>query len=102
METQDLETAYLEVMMDEPGTSLAEFMERVAAGRYGAQSAERLTEFLHGVERNILGSIHTRAAANPRFAEEAPDRAEAVREEIASLLVRFARAPAGPRSLPQN
>lgn len=97
MATDELQAAYLEVMMDEPGTSLEEFMVRVDQGRYGAHSAERITAFLHAVERNILGSIGTRAANNPAFAAEAEDRADEVRGRIAELVARYA-----PRSKAQS
>lgn len=94
MDAGELQAAYLEVMLDEPGTSLAEFMERVAAGRYGPlPSGEAAATFLREVERNILGSILTRAANNPSFAAEAEARAEATREQIAGLIARFGGHP---------
>jgi|GEM_PF-6100449 len=102
METEDLQAAYLEVMMEEPGTSIATFMQRVADGRYGPQSPARVAEFLRGVERNILGSIETRAATNPRFAQEAEERADAIREEIVALIARFGTDAAHSRPSPQN
>lgn len=95
MGTEDLRLAYLELMMEEPGTALETFLERVAHGRYGPQNGMDITEFLHDVERNILSSIQTRAATNPRWAEQAEERSEETREEISALIARFARdAPA--------
>jgi len=90
MGSLELQAAYLELMMDEPGTSLEAFMERVAAGSCGPQSGEEIATFLDGVERAILGSIRTRAATNHHFAQEADDRADATRERMSALVARFA------------
>lgn len=97
MGVQELRQAYLELMMDEPGSSLEAFLRRVATGDYGPQRGDEIEAFLHEVERDILGSIQTRAATNPRFGEIAEERAEETRENIAGLIRRFAAPPPDPR-----
>lgn len=94
---EELRQAYLELMMGEPGTSLEAFLQRVAAGDYGPRRGDEIEAFLHEVERDILGSIQTRAATNPRFADIAEERAEETRENIAGLIRRFAAPPPAPR-----
>lgn len=88
MAVEDLERAYLELMMEEPGTSLETFTERVLAGAFGPQEPEAVVTFLKAVERMILGSIQTRAGASGQAAAEADERAEEQRERVAQLIAR--------------
>ena len=88
MAVEDLEAAYFELMMEEPGTTLEAFVDRVLAGTYGAQETETVVAFLKRVERMILGSIQTRASSSAHAAAEAEDRAEEQQELVARLVAR--------------
>ncbi len=88
-----LRTAYLELMMDEPGTPLGAFMERVARGDYGAHTAQQLVDFLRTIERDTVASIEAQAAAHPGLASHAEERVEEARAEIDALLRRYAAPP---------
>lgn len=88
MSVEDLEAAYFEVMMEEPGTPLEAFLERVLSGAAGAHDPDTVIAFLRRVERMILGSIQTRASASAAAAAEADEKAEQQRELIARLVVR--------------
>ena len=85
---EDLEAAYFEVMMEEPGTTLEAFLERVLSGALGPHDNDTLVAFLRRVERMIVGSIQTRAAASAAAAAEADEKAEEQRELIARLIAR--------------
>ncbi len=91
MAVDDLESHYFELMMSEPGTSLDTFLERAIAGEFGAQDTDTLVAFLRRVERMILSSIQTRAAASPGAAEDAERLAEDQRLHIADLVARVRR-----------
>ncbi len=88
-----LRAAYLDLMMDEPGTPLNAFMERVARGDYGAHTTEQLADFLRAVEHDTVASIEAQAAAHPGLAGHVEERVEDARAEIDALLRRYAAHP---------
>lgn len=95
MAAEDLRRAYLDLMLEEPGTPLDAFLERVAAGEFGRQPPEAVEQFLRGVERDMLASIRTHAEASPGLAGEVEDRIQETQAEIADLIRRYARTANG-------
>ena len=91
MGVEDLREAYMEAMMDDPALGLEGFLRQVAEGRHGAQAPDEIRAFLHSVERDIVGSIHTKAGASPGAAQDAERLIDERREEIANLIERYAR-----------
>lgn len=86
---QELREAYLDAMMEDPGLGLEGFLKRAASGQFGPQTKEDLLEFLRGVERDIVASVHTKAGANPGAAADAERLIEERREQIAALAARY-------------
>jgi peptide subunit release factor 1 (eRF1) len=80
-------------MLDDPALGLEGFLREVAAGRHGRRERQEILDFLQGVERDILGSIQTRAAAGGQRAEEAERLSEECRERMAALAAKYARQP---------
>lgn len=87
---QRLMRLYEELFAEEPGLSLERFLERVAAGEFGAFAAAEIAEFLRAVEAQILANIETMLEANPHLLPLRDQRVEETRAEIARLLERFA------------
>lgn len=82
---RELKTAYLEVMMDEPGTPLSEFLDRALAHQYGVQTRDVLLAFLIDVERDTVSSIYMQIEAHPALYETVSERIEEVRASFAEL-----------------
>ena len=91
MGVDELREAYLEAMMDDPALGLEGFLRQVAEGQHGVHGSEEIREFLHTVERDIVGSIYTKAGANPGAAQDVERLIDERREEIANLIARYAR-----------
>jgi hypothetical protein len=91
-EPQPLRTAYLEAMLEDPSLGLEGFLRQVAAGRYGPRERAEILEFLRGVERDIVGSIHTKAASSGATPEEVERLVEERRQHLAELAARYAGA----------
>ncbi len=91
MSLEELRAAYMEAMMEDPALGLQGFLRQVAEGQHGEHPPEEIRAFLHSVERDIVGSIHTRAGANPGAGSDAERLIEERREEIADLIARYAR-----------
>ena len=89
MSLQELREAYLDAMMEDPALGLEGFLRQVADGQHGTHGPEDIRAFLHAVERDIIGSIHTRAGASPGAAQDAERLMDERREEIADLIARY-------------
>jgi hypothetical protein len=84
--------AYLEVMMEDPGSTLASFVDRVMHGEFGPQQTPDILEFLADIERDMIASIYVQLDAHPGLTELAQERIEQVRSDLTALrhLVRTA------------
>jgi hypothetical protein len=88
-----LRRAYVELMMDEPGTPLEAFLQRATRGEFGPCDRDEIAEFLHQVGREMAASVLAQAEANPGLAAEADERLDQVRALIEDLLQRYGRPP---------
>ena len=86
-----LRQAFLDVMMEEPGTSLEVFLERVAAGDLGPRAVDEIVMFLRSVERDMIAGIYARAEASPELAAEVDGHVEEVQAGISELIERYGR-----------
>jgi|BEDMetMinimDraft_2_1075160.scaffolds.fasta_scaffold20397_1 hypothetical protein len=90
MDEEALRAAYLDLMMDEPGTPLATFLERALAGEWGPPPGPAAVDaFLRSVARDVASSIRAQAAAHPELAPEVEARLEEAEAELDALRQRF-------------
>ncbi|MBX5465489.1 MAG: hypothetical protein IRZ26_08050 [Clostridia bacterium] len=84
-----LDELYTELAMEEP-LDLEAFLERVAAGEWGAYSREEIGTFLDGVEVRTAGNIRLKAEEGGDWARRAREAEEEALERLRALRERYA------------
>lgn len=88
-ENRPLVDVYWDVMMEDP-IELEPFIQRVAAGEFGAYPKQSVIDFLREVEQDILGSIATKASALALAPSDVEDLSEDTRHMIEGLIRKYA------------
>ncbi len=89
IQSERLKSAYLETMMEDPGTSMEQFLDRLTVNDLGSFPAEEVLALLDDIERDVISSIFTQAEAHSSLAEEAGSRVEEARAEFDRLRARI-------------
>lgn len=77
-------------MLDEPGTPLASFLERVVKGEYGTHHQADIAAFLRQIGSEMISSMRMQAEAHPGIGQdEVEERIDEAHAEIEMLLRRF-------------
>lgn len=91
--SERLRSAYLETMMEDPGISMEQFLDRLTANDLGSFPAEDIVALLDDIERDVVASIFTQAEAHSSLTEAAGSRVEEARAEFDRLRARIRPSP---------